>query len=101
MTIDIAPPRFVKCWRTVPGCHPTRYLGPTRNKYYRLLVDDDDHVADAKLYVNRNGGPAWTCGHCDRLTRTAECSHTYAAAMRLAEDLLGLTAANTEGKTDG
>lgn len=60
----------------------------------RLLVVQDPQLGGVPVrwrMAPALGGWIWRCSACQTRTRTAGCAHTFAAALVLAQDLLGLT----------
>lgn len=61
----------------------------------RLLIVHDPQLPDSAVVRWRipfnSTGWIWRCSACQIRTRTPTCAHTFAAALTLAEHLLGLT----------
>jgi hypothetical protein len=73
-----------------PGVLPTRIPGnhhPNRRDRLVIVTDPDIGLVTVRWELGRT--PLWRCRSCGPRD-DADCIHTFAAAVRLAEDLLGL-----------
>lgn len=70
---------------TIPGVFRT-----SKRDRLVLVEDPDLGIVPVRWQLGHTRNRRWRCHACGPQI-TAECRHTYAAAMRLAEHLLGLT----------
>lgn len=72
---------------TVP---PVRLVESSKPTDRLAFVDVDDTRRAVRVQWRHGRGEPWTCAACGPMT-APDCEHTFAVAVRLAEDLLGLT----------
>ncbi len=70
---------------------PARLTGGQTERKVEAALIVDDHGED--VLVRFKLGRPWRCADCGPMER-AECVHTFAAALVLAEQFLGLTPLN-------
>lgn len=77
-------------------------VGVCRGRYpmWRLVVDDPDSSGRVVVKFRPGTSPPWTCAAHGPMTRAA-CAHTFAAALLLADELLGLDAAAAPNDQEG
>ncbi len=74
-----------------PGVLPVRVPGdPSPAGRDRLVLVADPVVGDVAVRWQLGRAPMWRCKACGPQYETADCVHVFAAALRLARDLLGL-----------
>lgn len=70
---------------------PARLVGAEPRKFTdRLVIVTDPDVGPVNVRWSLGRAQAWRCRECGPMSHT-DCLHTFAAAVLLAEHLLGLT----------
>lgn len=69
---------------------PARLVGQGQRSINRVAFVTDPDLGDVRVRWQLGGESPWRCDACGRLD-AADCAHTFAAGLLLAEQLLGLT----------